>query len=153
CCWASQRRAATTARCWSALCAEPTRRRIGASIRPFELTMTQFAQYPSLRDRVVFITGGGSGIGAAITENFAQQGSHVAFVDIDQESSRALVKKIEQASVRAPLFMPCDVRDIEALRAAIGQTQKTFGDISVLVNNAARDDRHKIEDVTIEYWD
>jgi NAD(P)-dependent dehydrogenase (short-subunit alcohol dehydrogenase family) len=112
-----------------------------------------YATYPSLRDRVVFITGGGSGIGASIVENFVRQGAHVAFVDIDQDASQALARKLKNTVGSAPLFMPCDVRDIDSLRAAIAHAQKMLGDISVLVNNAARDDRHKLEDVTVEYWD
>ena len=112
-----------------------------------------FATYPSLRDRVVFVTGGGSGIGASIVEHFVAQGARVAFVDIDQKASAALCERIRQASLPAPLYIPCDLRDIPALRAAIAQSQESLGDISVLVNNAARDDRHRLEDVTVEYWD
>jgi len=117
------------------------------------LTTSKFAAYPSLRDRVVFVTGGGSGIGAGIVEHFVQQGSRVAFVDIDEAASRALLKRLAHGAAHAPQYIYCDVRDIDALRAAIVSVQKNLGDISVLVNNAARDDRHRIEEVTVEYWD
>ena len=117
------------------------------------MATSNFASYPSLRDRVVFVTGGGSGIGASIVEHFVAQGSRVAFVDIDQKASTALCERVKQAGLTAPLYLPCDVRDIDALRAAIAQSQKGLGDISVLVNNAAHDDRHRLEEVTVEYWD
>jgi len=115
--------------------------------------MSQFAAYPSLRDIPVFITGGGSGIGAAMVEGFVLQGSRVAFVDVDRTASLALCSRLEKAGPHAAHFIPCDVRDIDALRNAIDSAQKAVGDIGVLVNNAARDDRHAIEEVTVEYWD
>jgi NAD(P)-dependent dehydrogenase (short-subunit alcohol dehydrogenase family) len=114
---------------------------------------SRFATYPSLAGRVVFISGGGSGIGASFVEHFCGQGAKVAFCDIAEAPSRALVKRIARSSNSPPLFIPCDLRDIEALRATIGQAAKALGTITVLVNNAARDDRHEIEDVTPEYWD
>jgi len=106
--------------------------------------------YPSLADRTVFISGGGSGIGAAIVARFAEQGSRVAFCDIADEPSRALVSRLAPARVR---YHRCDVRDISALRQMLSAVEQEFGAITVLVNNAARDDRHKFEDVTPEYWD
>ncbi|MEZ5668383.1 MAG: SDR family oxidoreductase [Alphaproteobacteria bacterium] len=109
--------------------------------------------YPCLRDKVVFITGGGMGIGASLVEHFCAQGSAVAFVDIAEAPSRALVDRIAADGHRKPLFLPCDVRDIAALRAAIAEVAATLGTITVLVNNAAHDERHKLEDVTPEYWD
>ena len=115
--------------------------------------MSQFAAYPSLRDVPVFITGGGSGIGAAMVEGFVLQGARVAFVDVDRTASLALCSRLEKAGPHAAHFIPCDVRDIDALRNAIDSAQKAVGDIGVLVNNAARDDRHAIEEVTVEYWD
>jgi len=117
------------------------------------LASSKFASYPSLRDRTVFVTGGGSGIGAGIVEHFVEQGSRVGFVDIDEPVSKALLKRLAGSGARAPLYIHCDVRDIDALRAAIAQVQRSLGDISVLVNDAARDDRHRIEEVTVEYWD
>ncbi len=113
----------------------------------------QFAIYPSLRDRVVFVTGGGSGIGAEEVTQFAAQGAKVAFVDIADEPSRALVARLRDAGHRAPLYQHCDLRDIAALRAAIAEAARQLGPITVLVNNAANDQRHKWEDVTPEFWD
>ena len=107
------------------------------------------ASYPDLAGRSVFITGGGSGIGAALTEAFARQGSKVTFVDIAREASEALVAGLPGN----PLFIPCDIRDIAALRAAVEQARAAHGDITVLLNNAANDQRHRTEDVTPEFWD
>jgi len=109
--------------------------------------MPTFASYPSLRDRSVFVSGGGSGIGAAIVEHFAAQGSNVAFVDIDEPASKSVVQKT------GAMFLKCDIRDIKAYQAAIGEAAAKNGPITALVNNAARDDRHELEDVTPEFWD
>jgi NAD(P)-dependent dehydrogenase (short-subunit alcohol dehydrogenase family) len=111
------------------------------------------ANYPSLTDRTVLITGGGSGIGAAITRGFALQGARVAVLDLAEESAKALVQAIEGENGAKVAFVRCDLRDIEALRAAVAQVGKQLGDIGVLVNNAGNDDRHAFEDVTPEYWD
>jgi NAD(P)-dependent dehydrogenase (short-subunit alcohol dehydrogenase family) len=111
--------------------------------------MPRFAVYPSLSDRVVFISGGGSGIGASIVEHFVEQGSKVAFVDLDEAASTALVKRLDNK----PLFLKCDVRDVKAYQAAIGEAAARLGAITGLVNNAARDDRHKLDEVTPEFWD
>ncbi|MBO1073796.1 SDR family NAD(P)-dependent oxidoreductase [Roseomonas marmotae] len=116
--------------------------------------MPQTAVYPDLSGRSVFITGGGSGIGAALTRAFAQQGSRVAFVDIAEEESTALVRQVADEGVEhTPLFIRCDLRDIAALRASVEQAREAHGDITVLLNNAANDQRHKPEEVTPEYWD
>jgi len=115
--------------------------------------MPPFASYPSLSGRTVFVSGGGSGIGASIVEHFAEQGARVGFVDIDEASSTALVESIRAAGHPAPLFAPCDVRDVAAYQRAIEDVAATFGTITVLVNNAARDDRHTIDQVTPEFWD
>lgn len=111
------------------------------------------AIYPSLKDRVVFITGGASGIGATTVARFAAQGARVAFVDIDDTAAAALVAQITTAGHPAPFYQRCDIRDIAALQAAIRAVGDKLGPVTVLVNNAARDDRHKFEDVTVEYWD
>jgi NAD(P)-dependent dehydrogenase (short-subunit alcohol dehydrogenase family) len=108
------------------------------------------AGYPSLAGRTVFISGGGSGIGASIVERFAQQGSRVAFCDLADEPAQALVARLGPALVR---YRHCDVRDIAALRATLSGIETEWGPIAVLVNNAARDDRHALESVTPEYWD
>jgi D-xylose 1-dehydrogenase len=115
--------------------------------------MTGYASYPSLAERVVLVTGGGSGIGAAIVEHFCAQGSRVAFVDVERAASEALVTAVAARGHPAPLFLPCDLRDIAALRGAIGEARARLGPIRVLVNNAAHDERHAIERVTVEYWD
>ena len=115
--------------------------------------MSPFASYPSLKDRSVLITGGGSGIGAAEVEHFAAQGSKVAFLDIAVEASQRLVETIAAAGHPRPRFIECDLRDIEALRAAIRQAGEAHGPITVLVNNAADDERHETDAVTPEYWD
>src|SRR5882672_11816446 len=115
--------------------------------------MPPFASYPSLKDRAVFVSGGGSGIGASIVEHFAEQGAKVAFVDIDEAASTALAKKIAGAGQPEPIFAKCDVRDIAAYQAAIGALAARVGAFTVLVNNAARDDRHTIDEVTQAFWD
>lgn len=115
--------------------------------------MIDFALYPSLQDRAVLITGGGSGIGAALVEHFARQNSRVAFCDIDADSSRALVERLVGEGLSAPAFLPCDLRDIDALRAMARAAEAAIGPIRVLVNNAGHDQRHGIDEVTPEYWD
>ena len=114
--------------------------------------MSEFAQYPSLRGRVVFISGGASGIGASLVEHFAQQGAQVAFVDLQEDAGRALASSLA-ADGHTALFLPLDLRDIPALQSAIATVGETLGAVSVLVNNAAHDERHRIEDVTVAYWD
>lgn len=111
------------------------------------------AVYPSLKDRVVFISGGGSGIGESLVEHFSAQGARVTFVDLAGAPSHALVARIAAKGRRAPDFIPCDLRRIDDLRAAIAATRDKHGPIRVLVNNAGNDDRHRSEDVTVEYWD
>jgi NAD(P)-dependent dehydrogenase (short-subunit alcohol dehydrogenase family) len=111
--------------------------------------MDGFARYPSLEGRTVLISGGASGIGAALVEHFAAQGSRVAFLDVDAAAGAALAERLG-AAVR---FLPCDVRDTTALQDAARAAATAFGPVSVLVNNAARDDRHQIDAVTPAYWD
>jgi NAD(P)-dependent dehydrogenase (short-subunit alcohol dehydrogenase family) len=113
----------------------------------------EFAIYPSLRDRVVFITGGASGIGAEHVAQFAAQGAKVAFVDIADDAAQALVSKVEAAGHPTPFYRHCDLKEIAALQAAIADVRRALGPITVLVNNAANDQRHQFQDVTVEYWD
>jgi D-xylose 1-dehydrogenase len=115
--------------------------------------MGRYASYPSLEDRVVFVTGGGSGIGASIVEHLCAQRARVTFVDIQREVSEALVTRVAARGLPAPSFIGCDLRDIAALRAAVAAAEARLGPIRVLVNNAAHDERHAIEAVTPEYWD
>src|SRR5258706_6098615 len=110
----------------------------------------RLAIYPSLKDKVAFVSGGGSGIGASIVEGLVRQGAKVGFVDIDEAASNALVQKLKGTGT-ASRFVRCDVRDIGQLRAAIKAVQSGVGDIGILVNNAARDDRHSIETWTVEF--
>ena len=110
------------------------------------------AIYPSLAGKVAFVTGGGSGIGASIVEAFARQKVHVGFVDVDETAAQQVMERVAGAGATCH-FEQCDVRDIEALRRAIDNTRQTLGPVTILVNNAARDDRHVTEDVTSEYWD
>jgi D-xylose 1-dehydrogenase len=111
------------------------------------------ARYPSLRDRRVFITGGGSGIGAAMVEAFVAQGAKVAFIDIAEGASAALAESLKAAGHTAPWWRRCDVRDLGALQSAIREAAAELGDFEVLVNNVASDDRHTLEAVTPAYWD
>ncbi|MBT9330047.1 SDR family NAD(P)-dependent oxidoreductase [Paracidobacterium acidisoli] len=113
----------------------------------------RFARYPSLQERVVLVTGGGSGIGASLVEHFAHQGAKVAFLDIAREASEALAAGLAGEVRHTPLFLPCDIREIAALQRAIGEAAERLGPVGVLVNNAARDDRHTWAEVTPEYWD
>jgi D-xylose 1-dehydrogenase len=118
--------------------------------------MTQsegFAQYPSLHDVVVLVTGGGSGIGAALVEQFALQGARVAFLDVADAASTTLVADIASRCPYAPVFLHCDLLDIAALRAAVSKIEAQLGAVRGLVNNAASDDRHNFAEVTPEYWD
>ncbi len=115
--------------------------------------MSQYASYPSLRDRVVFITGGASGIGETIVEHFCEQGSKVTFVDIADEAAAELIERIAAAGHPRPDYIPCDVRDVPALQKAIRDTGDRHGPITILINNVANDARHKVEDVTVDYWD
>ncbi len=111
------------------------------------------ARFPSLNGRSVFVTGGGSGIGAAIVSAFAEQGARVAFIDVAQEASERLVQQLADAGLPKPWWRACDVKDIAALQAAIRDAAAALGDFSALVNNVASDDRHSLESVTPDYYD
>lgn len=109
--------------------------------------------YADLADRVVLITGGASGIGAAFVRAFAAQGARVAFLDIDAQAGEALAHEVAKTSRIAPLFVPCDLLDIDALRAALAKVHGSFGDAAVLVNNAANDQRQVLAEVTPAEFD
>jgi NAD(P)-dependent dehydrogenase (short-subunit alcohol dehydrogenase family) len=116
--------------------------------------MLQQAKYPDLEGAAVLITGGGTGIGAALTEGFAAQGAKVAFMDVAAEASEALRDRIgETHHEAAPLFIRADLRDIEALKAAVAEAEAAHGPATVLINNAAFDQRHDIDEVTPDYWE
>jgi D-xylose 1-dehydrogenase len=117
------------------------------------MAQQQSARYPSLQDRVVFVSGGASGIGASIVSHFCEQGSKVSFVDIDEAAADTLITSITDKGLPAPQFLPCDLTDIPALQTAISTVIQQDGPIRVLINNAANDDRHELGDVTPEYFD
>jgi len=114
--------------------------------------MPQFAVYPSLKDRCVFITGGSSGIGASIVEQFCAQGSQVIFVGLHEENAQKVIATIKQKKYPAPTFFPCDLRDIASLKNIITKINDSFGAIQVLVNNAGSDERHHTLDITEVQW-
>ena len=114
--------------------------------------MSAHTVYPSLRDKRVVVTGGGSSIGAAIVECFVQQGAHVAFLDIAETESRELERRLADSPI-PPRYYPCDLTDLAAVRDLFPRIRSQLGPIDVLVNNAANDDRHNIEEVAPAYWD
>jgi len=113
----------------------------------------KFARYPSLEGRVVLITGGATGIGESMVAHFARQGARVAFFDIQDEAATRLVDGLAAEGCIAPLYLHCDLTDVAALRNSVERVLAALGTVDVLVNNAANDQRHTIEEVTAEYWD
>lgn len=111
------------------------------------------AHYPDLAGQSVLVTGGASGIGAAIVAHFAAQGARVSFLDRAADAAKTLCSAIAAQGWPEPLFLPCDLRDILELREAIAEIARHLGAPSVLINNAANDERHRLEDVTPDYWD
>lgn len=118
---------------------------------PMEHT-SDSATYPSLRGKRVIVTGGGSGIGAGLVEGFVRQGARVAFVDVAAAEAEALVERLSGAAI-PPLFRQLDLTDLDALQATFAALIAELGGVDILVNNAANDDRHTIEEVTPAYWD
>ena len=112
-----------------------------------------YTRYASLKDRVVFISGGSSGIGAELVRAFAAQGAQVAFCGTKAEGGQALIDEALAAGRPAPWYGACDVRDVVAYQALLARVALEAGPVRVLINNAGRDDRHKMEDVTPEFWD
>lgn len=110
------------------------------------------AIYPSLKGRRVIVSGGASGIGEGIVEGFVRQGAAVAFVDILAEESKELVSRNAEAAV-PPRYVHCDITDCDHYIETLGQIVEELGGCDVLVNNAANDDRHTINDITSAYWD
>jgi NAD(P)-dependent dehydrogenase (short-subunit alcohol dehydrogenase family) len=111
----------------------------------------RYATFHDLEGQSVFITGGGSGIGAALTEGFVAQGARVAFVQ--RSDASAFAAELGARHGTTPLFIPCDITDVAALQAAMARAAEAHGPITVLVNNAANDQRHPIEGYTVEEWD
>ena len=110
-------------------------------------------KYYDLKKKRVFITGGGSGIGASIVEHFCEQGSEVYFVDINLKETKKLLNKLKKKKFRAPTFIECDLLDINKLEKTIKNIISKKGPIHALVNNAANDDRHTTEQVDEKYWE
>ena len=117
------------------------------------MKIDKFAKYPSLINIPVMITGGGSGIGASLVEHFVEQDSRVAFIDILEEQSAALVDDLGKRFSNPPLYVKCDLTDISELNNAIDRISSELGPLAVLVNNAGNDERHEFQDVTSSYWD
>ncbi|MCT8158904.1 SDR family NAD(P)-dependent oxidoreductase [Pseudoruegeria sp. SHC-113] len=109
------------------------------------------AIYPDLKGASVFITGGGSGIGAALTEGFLAQGAKVAFVQ--RSDATAFADAMEAKHGNRPLYLPCDITDIARLKACVAEAAEAHGPVTVLVNNAANDQRHATLDVDEAFWD
>jgi D-xylose 1-dehydrogenase len=113
----------------------------------------QFASYPSLRDRAVIVTGGATGIGESFVTQFARQGARVAFLDIQDEAAHRLIATVEAEGGAAPAYFHCDLTRVDALQEAARLAMGELGTVDVLVNNAANDQRHSIDEVTEEFWD
>jgi len=125
----------------------PEDRQLSAETEP------EYASYPSLRGRVVVVTGGASGIGEEIVEQFVRQGAKVAFLDVQNEAGMQLVSRIGANCDAAPYFLECDLTDTEALQKSVQAILARFKTVDVLVNNAGNDSRHSVDEVTPEYWD
>jgi NAD(P)-dependent dehydrogenase (short-subunit alcohol dehydrogenase family) len=114
---------------------------------------SQFATYPSLHNRAVLITGGATGIGESLVTHFARQGSRVAFFDIQDEPAQRLIAALTEESCPPPLYLHCDLADVNALKHAVEEAITKLGAIDVLINNAANDQRHNLSEVTPEFFD
>jgi len=114
---------------------------------------SRFATYPSLRGRVVVITGGASGIGEAFVRAFAEQRSQVAFLDIQDEAARLLIEELTAAGLPAPTYFRCDLTNVDSIQSTLESIAAQFGAIDTLVNNAGNDTRHTIEEATSDFWD
>ena len=114
--------------------------------------MNRKAVYPDLESKTVFITGGASGIGAAMVRAFCGQGARVAFVDILEEEAKKLEAEVSRLGQGTARFLLCDLRDVSALGSVIERVGAETGKIAVLVNNAGNDDRHELGKVAKEYW-
>ncbi len=112
----------------------------------------QHASYPSLKDKIAYVTGGAGGIGEAVSQGFARNGTHVGIIDIDDDAARRLAETLSKDGVRAT-GVRCDLRDIDDLKLALAHLKQELGSADILVNNAAHDQRHAWRDMTPEYWD
>jgi D-xylose 1-dehydrogenase len=112
-----------------------------------------FASYPSLRHRVIIVTGGATGIGEAIVEAFAMQNAQVAFLDIQAEAAEQVTKRLSSGGATAPVYYHCDLTDIAQVQHTVQTILHRFHTVDILVNNAGNDIRHTIAEVTSAYWD
>lgn len=111
-----------------------------------------YATYHDLKDKRVVVTGGGTGIGAAIVEAFVSQGAQVTFLDIADEASQALAERLKDAA-HPPRFIHCDLTQLDTVQTVFADIERTSGAVEILINNAANDKRHEVKDVTPQYWD
>lgn len=111
------------------------------------------AIYPDLEGSRVIVTGGASGIGAGLVEAYVAQGARVAFIDIQDEAGEALADRLSDGARHAPIYRHLDLTDVEAVKTTIAGFAEELGGVDILVNNAANDDRHKVEDVTPAFWE
>jgi NAD(P)-dependent dehydrogenase (short-subunit alcohol dehydrogenase family) len=116
-------------------------------------SLEQFASYPSLRGQVAFVSGGATGLGAEFVSQLAAQGVRVGFIDVNVAEGEALAETITERGDPQPWFAECDVRDVGALRRAIASTADALGPVTILVNNAANDTRHRVDETDVELWD
>ena len=110
-------------------------------------------EYSDLKKKRIFITGGGSGIGASIVEHFCEQGADVFFIDINIKESHKLIKNIKSKKIKAPTFIECNLLNIKKLQSIIKKIISTKGPIDILVNSAANDNRHTTDQVNEKYWE
>jgi NAD(P)-dependent dehydrogenase (short-subunit alcohol dehydrogenase family) len=111
------------------------------------------ALYPSLRGKRIIITGGASGIGAGLVQAFVAQGAHVGFIDVLEDAGQAVAERLATGADHAPLYRTCDLTDLDRVGTCMPALIADLGGVDVLLNNAANDDRHKVEDVTPAFWD
>jgi D-xylose 1-dehydrogenase len=112
-----------------------------------------YATYPNLADKRVVVTGGGTGIGAELVNAFVQQGAKVTFLDIAREESQQLAERLAVGAKHAPKFVYCNLMDLDMLAKVFADIAAADGDVEILVNNAANDDRHEIQNVDAAYWE
>ncbi|MFS0773985.1 SDR family NAD(P)-dependent oxidoreductase [Sphingomonas sp. 1P08PE] len=118
-----------------------------------QTSSTGRASYPSLEDKAVIVTGGASGIGAGLVEAFVAQGARVAFIDITDAAGEALATRLAADARHAPLYRRCDLTDLTCVAETFAGIEAELGGVDILLNNAANDDRHAVEDVTPAFWD
>jgi NAD(P)-dependent dehydrogenase (short-subunit alcohol dehydrogenase family) len=117
-----------------------------------ERSMESSTKFAGLDDAVVLVTGGATGIGSAMVEKFVHQGSRVVFLDLNTDASRELISRLTPGAKSIPEFVYADLREVQSLKATIESICRRVGPVRVLVNNAANDERHQLEEITPEYW-